>query len=1047
MLAYGVHDLQEAGILPGLNNLAFDVSATIPPSSWYGTLLKGIFNFSPATTWLQAVAWVRYVVPTLDPLRARWSAAARAPAAPPRPPAPPPAPGQPRRLDRDPCTDVRARRAPLGLRDRRPSRCSSCRCRPPAPPTSRRAPSSAGADRRESTATTATCRPTRRPSGNLDVHRHNDGDEVTEFYLLAEDGLRIVGEVENIGPGLTRDLVVSAAPGQLLHGVQAGHGRRRASGPTSRSPTPARTSAPTGDTADAARSAAEAAVRAPTSRTRPGSSSTEDAGVRRRRTRAGDDDAARDALRRRPRALGAHRARRRVVRRPRPPARPPRGRPRAEGQDVDRLAPHREGPVAAGDRRRLHVPLTPAAARRAAPTSSSPTPSSSSTRSAPRLHLRARSRSRNGAKELLDEVATGKVTGEEEIWSHTDLWDFQANVDGARIAFEVLADVARGEDPELADDPAQRFDALQALLDAARVVEDGFALYDRAHARPGQGAGRRRRRAERAAVAAHHRRQPAPRDRGATPALDATIGDRPTPSPHGAASGAARCRRRGRRLARRRSGSAAGGGAGAGVGARPGPPRADRAPGQRRTRSTGRTRPASSPPRRTGCTSRPSTSRRPRATSWSRCCERWTAVAARLTAGRCPPARSARPAAPTTRRPTTPARRWTCRRPASRITFGFGPLAVRRPRRRPRPVRPRGPAAAGRSSSCRTSRATTSTRRARGGDLSSRPAPTTRRSRCTPIRNLARIAFGTARLRWSQLGFGRTSSTSTAQATPRNLFGFKDGTANVKAEETAERSSEHVWVRRATTGPPAAAWLAGGTLPRRPADPDAHRDLGPHRAARAGGRSSGRTKGEGAPLSGGTEFTEPDFAVAGADGAPLIAVDSHVRLAHPSSNGGVPDAATRLQLHGRQRPARPARRGPVLRGLRARPADAATSRCRTRWRGPTPSPSTSSTRVPGCTRCRPACRPSAPTGRWSTTPTSGRACSPDRTGVIGRGPRPRQPPASPVAWPPFRWCMPWRNGRTSSGSTRASSSRGSFMRLAMSPRSRNVAVSTGENRP
>lgn len=65
VLAYGVHDLQEAAILPGLNNLAFDVSATIPPTSWYGTLLKGIFNFSPATTWLEAIAWTVYVVPTL----------------------------------------------------------------------------------------------------------------------------------------------------------------------------------------------------------------------------------------------------------------------------------------------------------------------------------------------------------------------------------------------------------------------------------------------------------------------------------------------------------------------------------------------------------------------------------------------------------------------------------------------------------------------------------------------------------------------------------------------------------------------------------------------------------------------------------------------------------------------------------------------------------------------------------------------------------------------------------------------------------------------
>lgn len=61
--AYGVHDLQEAGVLPGLHALAFDVSGAIPPDSWYGTLLRGTLNFTPATTWLQAIAWIGYLLP------------------------------------------------------------------------------------------------------------------------------------------------------------------------------------------------------------------------------------------------------------------------------------------------------------------------------------------------------------------------------------------------------------------------------------------------------------------------------------------------------------------------------------------------------------------------------------------------------------------------------------------------------------------------------------------------------------------------------------------------------------------------------------------------------------------------------------------------------------------------------------------------------------------------------------------------------------------------------------------------------------------------
>lgn len=63
VLSYGVHDLQEAGILPGLNTVAFDASRQVPPGSWYGTLLKGTVNFSPRTTVLEALAWTAYLVP------------------------------------------------------------------------------------------------------------------------------------------------------------------------------------------------------------------------------------------------------------------------------------------------------------------------------------------------------------------------------------------------------------------------------------------------------------------------------------------------------------------------------------------------------------------------------------------------------------------------------------------------------------------------------------------------------------------------------------------------------------------------------------------------------------------------------------------------------------------------------------------------------------------------------------------------------------------------------------------------------------------------
>jgi deferrochelatase/peroxidase EfeB len=150
------------------------------------------------------------------------------------------------------------------------------------------------------------------------------------------------------------------------------------------------------------------------------------------------------------------------------------------------------------------------------------------------------------------------------------------------------------------------------------------------------------------------------------------------------------------------------------------------------------------------------------------------------------------------------------------------------------------------------------------------------------IRNLARIGFGTVSVRWSQLGFGRTSTTSTSQSTPRNLFGFKDGTANVKAEETAALA-EHVWV--APGDDARADWLADGSylVARRfnmGIEVWDRQTLGDQEA------SIGRTKDTGAPLSGGGEHSAPDFAMAGSDG-PVIPRDAHVSVVHPEHNGGV----------------------------------------------------------------------------------------------------------------------------------------------------------------
>jgi deferrochelatase/peroxidase EfeB len=147
------------------------------------------------------------------------------------------------------------------------------------------------------------------------------------------------------------------------------------------------------------------------------------------------------------------------------------------------------------------------------------------------------------------------------------------------------------------------------------------------------------------------------------------------------------------------------------------------------------------------------------------------------------------------------------------------------------------------------------------------------------IRNFARLARGTAVMKWSQLGFGRTSSTSTSQETERNLMGFKDGTRNIKLEDSADLD-DFVWVGAETD----QDWMRGGSylVARRIRmlveswDTDFLADQE---------RVFGRFKTSGAPLTGTHEFDPPDLdALHGT--APVIPLDAHIRLAAPSTNAG-----------------------------------------------------------------------------------------------------------------------------------------------------------------
>ncbi len=160
-----------------------------------------------------------------------------------------------------------------------------------------------------------------------------------------------------------------------------------------------------------------------------------------------------------------------------------------------------------------------------------------------------------------------------------------------------------------------------------------------------------------------------------------------------------------------------------------------------------------------------------------------------------------------------------------------------------------------------------------GGDLCIQACADNPQVAYHALRNLTRLGRGAVTMRWSQLGFQRTASTSTGQATPRNLMGFKDGTNNIKAEQT-DLMNQYVWVG-ASDSP---AWMRGGSylvarrIRMRIESWD--RDTSSDQEA-----VIGRYKVSGAPLGQQNEFDPVDLEAKGPDGEPIIPMDAHIRLA------------------------------------------------------------------------------------------------------------------------------------------------------------------------
>jgi iron uptake system component EfeO len=304
------------------------------------------------------------------------------------------------------------------------------------------------------------------PAGNLTFDVTNNGSKVTEFYLYSADGKRIVGEVENIGPGLQGKLIVTAGRGSYETSCRPGMAGRGI-----------RADFTVTEPAGGKKGPSEDAVLISRAQNRYRVWVQKQADVLVARTkqfvtayRSGTDARARALY---------------------PVARTPWEAIETVAEsfgDLDPKTDAREADLTQGQKwtgwHRIEKDLWPQRAKSYRPLTMKQRAfyADDLLRNVTTVRNRIRSLTfttdqiANGSSGLMEEVATGKVTGEEEYWSHTDLWDFAANVKGAKVAFEDVKPILDKRDPALAKTLTHRFAQIDHLL-AQHRDGTGYVLY------------------------------------------------------------------------------------------------------------------------------------------------------------------------------------------------------------------------------------------------------------------------------------------------------------------------------------------------------------------------------------------------------------------------------------------------------------------------------------------------------------------------------------------------------------------------------------------